>query len=357
MKTSKSKTLSPAWIALGAAFLFGLSTPAAKVLIGQMHAQLLAGLLYLGSGVGLFFLNLDFARLRLARPESRLRSPDWLWLAGAVACGGIAGPLLLMLGLMSVSGATASLLLNIESIFTALLAWFAFKENFDRRIVLGMVSIILGSILLVWQPENAVSVSVSIGPFLIVGACLCWAIDNNLTRNISHADPTRIAAIKGLTAGIINCGIALAFGSHLPEIPIIATTMLIGFLGYGFSLVLFIKALRYLGTARTGAYFATAPFAGVVLSVILLREPLTVNLIIATGFMAFGVWLHLTEVHSHVHSHLEEEHEHLHWHDEHHQHEHDPDVLLEEPHSHLHKHGAITHWHPHYPDTHHRHHH
>ncbi|MBX9685255.1 MAG: DMT family transporter [Candidatus Obscuribacterales bacterium] len=311
------KRLAPASIALGAALLFGASTPAAKLLIGQIHPQLLAGLFYLGSGCGLYLWSIGSKAFRPQAQETKLVASDLPWLGGAVLFGGIVGPLLLMIGLAITPAGAASLLLNMEAVFTALLAWFAFKENFDRRIFLGMVSIVIGSMLLAWQPGAVLPLS--LGSLAIIGACFCWALDNNLTRNISDADPMQIAAIKGLVAGFVNVGIAL-LGTvrHLPGTLFLIEAGLVGFLGYGVSLVLFIKALRYLGTARSGAYFSTAPFAGAILSLLFLYEALTVNLLMAAVFMAIGVWLHLTETHEHQHSHVEEEHEHLHSHDEHH---------------------------------------
>lgn len=353
MKTEMKNKLPPACLALAAALLFGASTPAAKLLIGQIHPQLLAGLFYFGSGLGLLLVSIVSKAFQDRGRQPNLRRSDLPWLAGAIIFGGVSGPLLLMFGLTSTPAVAASLLLNMEAVLTALLAWFAFKENFDRRIFLGMISIVIGGIVLTWLPGAMLSVSV--GSLAIVGACFCWALDNNLTRNISDVDPMQIAAIKGLVAGLVNVGIALADGSHLPGSATLLQASLVGFLGYGVSLVLFIKALRYLGTARTGAYFSTAPFAGAILSLLFLHETLTANLLVASAFMAFGVWLHLTENHEHEHSHAEEEHEHMHTHDEHHQHEHDSDVDLSEPHSHWHKHIAMTHAHPHYPDTQHRH--
>lgn len=345
--------LSPAYIALAAALLFGASTPAAKLLSGQVHPQLLAGLLYFSSGLGLFLTSIALKTFQGANQHAQLKRSDLPWLSGGIVLGGIVGPLLLMIGLTSTQGAAASLLLNMESVLTALLAWYAFKENFDRRIFLGMVSIVVGGIFLTWQQGGAIPIL--IGSLSIIGACLCWALDNNLTRHISDSDPMQIAILKGLAAGSVNIGIALFSGSHLPDFLTLIQVSLIGFLGYGVSLVLFIRGLSYLGTARTGAYFSTAPFAGAILSLVFLHETLTINLLAAAGFMAFGVWLHLTESHEHEHSHEEEEHEHMHVHDEHHQHEHDVDIAPGEPHSHWHQHLAITHSHPHYPDTQHRH--
>lgn len=352
-KPTISRIPPPACLALAAALLFGAATPAAKLLIEHVQPQLLAGLLYLGSGMGLLLVSLATKALQRPEQNTKLRRKDIPWLAGAVAFGGIAGPLLMMIGLSTTAAGSASLLLNMEAVFTALIAWFVFKENFDRRIFFGMVAIVFGGILLSWPPGGGLALSV--GSLAIVGCCFCWALDNNVTRNISDADPVQIASIKGLVAGLVNCTIALFYGASLPGITTLANAAIVGFLGYGISLVLYIKALRHLGTARTGAYFATAPFVGAILSLLFLHETLTASLLIASVFMALGVWLHLTETHEHKHSHTEVEHEHLHYHDAEHQHQHEPGTESGEPHSHTHKHPAVTHSHPHYPDMDHRH--
>lgn len=198
-------------------------------------------------------------------------------------------------------------------------------------------------------------VGVPWGAFAITGACLAWAADNNLTRNASAADPVQIAMLKGLCTGAVNTSIALAFGAQLPPIGTLAAIGLIGLFGYGVSLVLFVLASRHLGTARTGAYFAPAPFVGALISLLFLREPLTAGLVIAGLLMAAGVWLHLTERHEHEHQHEPMEHEHLHTHDEHHQHGHAPSDQFGEAHSHPHRHEPLAHSHPHDPDIHHRH--
>ncbi|WP_342620047.1 DMT family transporter [Rhodoferax sp. GW822-FHT02A01] len=337
--------------ALGAAGLFGASTPFAKLLTGDMPAVLLAGLLYLGSGFGLTVVR--FVRDGGFKP-SGLRSNEWPWFLGAVFFGGILGPVALMLGLKSTSGATASLLLNLEAVLTAVIAWFVFKENADRRIVLGMLAIVAGGIALSWQGNSASQVSLS-GPALVALACLCWAIDNNLTRKVSASDALFIAGIKGLIAGAVNTLLALAMSATLPDFSTVSATMVVGLLGYGVSLVLFVLALRGLGTARTGAYFSTAPFIGAAVALIVFAEATSVAFWIAAALMALGVWLHLTEHHAHEHVHQELEHEHEHSHDEHHQHTHGFGWSGSGKHSHLHKHLVMTHSHPHYPDIHHRH--
>jgi drug/metabolite transporter (DMT)-like permease len=336
--------------ALGAALLFGAGTPGAKLLLGPVSPWLLAGLLYLGSGAGLAVYR------SVRRKHSvRLASGEWRWLTAAIGVGGVAGPVLLMWGLSSMPASAASLLLNAEAVFTALLAWFAFRENFDRRIALGMVLIVAGAVVLSW-PQEARPASV-LPAAAVLGACLCWALDNNLTRLVSLADSSFIAMTKGLAAGLVNVSIALSLHAVLPAAGIVVAAGVLGFLSYGVSLALFVAALRALGTARTGAYFSTAPFAGALLAIPLLGEAVTWRLVLAGGLMAAGVWLHLTERHSHEHTHEPMEHEHEHVHDEHHQHDHDELVPPGTRHTHWHRHEPVTHTHPHYPDAHHRHHH
>jgi drug/metabolite transporter (DMT)-like permease len=340
--------------ALGAAALFGLSTPIAKTLVGEMSPLLLAGLLYAGSGAGLSILlaarAIGVGQASIIRP----RGADLMWLLGAIAFGGAIGPYLLMYGLQTADSASASLILNLEGVFTALLAWFAFKENFDGRIAAGMAFIVAGGVVL--SMGSALRAGGFAGPLAIAGACLAWAIDNNLTRKVSINDAMLIACIKGLIAGPISVALALRYGAHLPAGTLLLRAGLLGFVGYGLSLTLFVLALRNLGTARTGAYFSLAPFIGAALAVAL-GAPLTPTLIVAGLFMGAGVWLHLTENHAHLHRHMPLEHEHSHVHDTHHQHQHDSDWGGQEPHSHVHAHQPIEHAHPHYPDVHHRHHH
>lgn len=332
---------------LGAALLFGAGTPLAKLLLAQASPWLLAGLLYLGSGLGLGAVR----RLRRA-PAVQLSRAEWPWLAGAVLAGGVVGPVLLMLGLTRMPASGASLLLNAEGVLTALLAWLAFRENVDRRIALGMTAIALGAVVLSWPGQARFA---GAWPALaVLGACLAWAIDNNLTRKVSLADASWIASVKGLAAGSINLALAFGLGATLPRAPVVAASLLVGFLAYGVSLTWFVLGLRHLGTARTGAYFSIAPFFGAVLAVAL-GEPVTAPLLLAGALMAVGIWLHLTERHSHEHTHEPLAHEHMHVHDAHHRHRHDPPVPPGTRHSHWHQHEALTHTHPHFPDVHHRH--
>jgi drug/metabolite transporter (DMT)-like permease len=340
------------WLALSAAALFGVSAPAAKALLEGASPQLLAGLLYAGSGVGLAMVSI--ARSRTDKnAEARLTRRDAPWLGAAIVFGGIVGPVLLLMGLARTPASSASLLLNLEGVFTALIAWIVFRENVDRRIALGMLLIVPGGAVLSW--EGRVALGGLIGPAAVAGACLCWGVDNNLTQKVSGGDPVQIAMLKGLVAGAVNITLALVLGARFPDVARVSAALALGFVSYGLSLVLFVLALRHLGTARTGAYFSIAPFVGAVVSVIAWREHPSALFWAGGTCMAAGVWLHFTERHEHAHVHDVLEHTHLHVHDEHHHHVHAPDDPPGEPHSHPHQHEHLVHSHPHYPDLHHRH--
>ena len=330
-----------------AALLFGASTPLAKLLLRDISPLLLAGLLYAGSGLGLLLVLLMRGRLR--RPGRA----DLGWWAGAILAGGVVAPVLLLLGLRQLGAAQASLLLNLEGVLTALLAWFAFRENFDRRIALGMAAILLGGIVLSWDPAG--TAGWSIGALLVVAACAAWALDNNLTRKIAAHDALTIACTKGLVAGFVNLTLAVVVGAQWPAAYALSGALILGFLGYGVSLALFVVGLRQLGAARTAAYFSLAPFFGAALAIALHGERISTTLVVAGALMAAGVWLHLTERHLHEHTHEPLEHEHAHRHDEHHRHEHAFAWDGREPHTHPHSHPRLTHSHAHYPDIHHRH--
>jgi drug/metabolite transporter (DMT)-like permease len=343
------------WLALGAALLFGLSAPAAKLLAGSLDPWLLAGLLYLGSGIGLGLYRLCHRALGRVTAEAPLGRRDLPWLAGAIVMGGVIGPVLLMYGLALGPAVQSSLLLNLEGVFTALVAWSVFREHFHARIAIGMAAIALGAATLAWNPSAAFALEGS--ALLVTAAGLAWAIDNNLTRMVSGGDPVQIAALKGLAAGSINVLLATIRQAAWPGPAVIFSAGVVGFLGYGTSLVLFVLALRLLGSARTGAYFSTAPFMGAAAAAVALREPLGGRALLAAVLMGTGVWLHLTERHDHEHQHEVLEHAHAHVHDAHHQHAHPPDIPPGEPHSHTHVHEPLRHSHPHFPDLHHRHHH
>jgi drug/metabolite transporter (DMT)-like permease len=216
-----------------------------------------------------------------------------------------------------------------------------------------MAVILAGGVLLSWP--GAGTLTLPVGALAVAGACLCWGIDNNLTQKVSAGDPVQVTAIKGTVAGSVNLAIALAMGARLPELASVTSSLVVGFLGYGCSLVLFVLALRHIGTARTGAYFSLAPFVGAGVSLLLFHETVGPSFLAAGALMGIGVWLHLTEQHEHEHFHEPLEHTHRHVHDDHHQHTHPPGIDPKAPHTHPHRHEPMTHTHPHYPDIHHRH--
>jgi drug/metabolite transporter (DMT)-like permease len=340
-------------LAIASAVLFGASTPFAKLLLGSGTTPwLLAGLLYLGSGVGLGIVQLARRFFGMERTDASLTRADLPWLGLIILSGGVVGPVLLMVGIASTTASSAALLLNLEGLATMAIAWIVFRENVDRRLLLGAFAILAGALLLSWQGGPA---GFGFGALAIAGACVAWGIDNNLTRKLSSADPVQITLIKGLVAGSVNFLLAMLLGAHLPPLPALAGAAIVGFFGYGVSLVFFVLGLRYLGTARTGAYFSTAPFIGALLAVLMLGEPFTARLLVAGTLMALGLYLHLTEAHAHEHTHEAMDHEHRHVHDAHHQHAHGPNDPPGEPHSHWHHHAPMMHKHAHYPDLHHRH--
>jgi len=334
--------------ALAAAVLFGVTTPLAKQL--ALPPFELAGLLYLGSGVGLFSYRLLRDR---GWTTTGLARSDVKWLSASIIFGGILAPACLMIGLLRISATTASLLLNFESLFTALIAWAIFKEHAGARIIIGMLFVFAGGVVLS-GPFGARGFT-STGAVWIAFACLGWALDNNFTRPISGGDSLFIAATKGLVAGTINLGIAIAISEPVGARGKLVASLFLGLAGYGVSLVLFVLSLRGLGASRTGAYFASAPFIGGVFALIVLREPFSASILMGGALMLIGVILHLTEDHRHEHEHKSMTHTHSHVHDEHHQHQHDVPVAGTNSHTHEHTHAPLRHHHAHFPDIHHQH--
>ena len=332
-----------------AAALFGLSAPLAKRLLGEMTPQVLAGLLYLGSGVGLSIVRL----FRRSATEAPLSKRDIPVLAAVALSGGVLGPLLMLIGLARVSAVAGSLLLNLEGPFTMAIAVLVFREHLGRYGVISAGFILLGAALLRFQP-GAIGAD-TLGLLAIAAACLCWAIDNNFTQRLSLRDPFAIVRIKSLTAGSFNLLLGLALGGQLPRLPALLAALALGALSYGVSVVLDAYALRLVGAARVAAYFATAPFVGALAALWLLGEPLNGLDLGAMGLMALGVAALLRERHAHRHVHAVIDHAHQHVHDEHHQHAHGPNDPPGEPHSHEHHHQRLAHEHPHVPDAHHRH--
>jgi drug/metabolite transporter (DMT)-like permease len=336
-------------VGLTAALLFGVSAPASKLLLDDLGPQLLAGLLYLGA----FLAVAPFVRLGPTRREARLQRADVPRLAGLVLSGGIVAPVLLMLGLERVSGVTGSLLLNLEGPLTLLLGVVVLREFLGGRSWTGAAIVFAGSALLTVQGSSgAVDV---VGVVLVVSACVGWAVDNNLTQQLTLRDPFQIVAVKTGIAAIVNISLALARGEPGASIGVVLAAIVLGAFAYGISILLDAYALRALGAARESAMFATAPFAGALLAVPLLEESWSATDVVAAALMAVGVVLVITDRHEHVHTHETMEHEHRHVHDEHHQHEHPPGVDPTEPHSHPHRHEHLVHAHPHVSDAHHRH--
>ncbi|WP_375766091.1 EamA family transporter [Archangium gephyra] len=354
MPMSMSPGAKGALMGLGAAALFGLSAPLAKLLLPSSGPLVLAALLYLGGGVGLAGFG-AVARLRREGPgrEARLKRQDLPLLAGVILCGGMLGPFLMLVGLSQLSGLAASLLLNLEGPFTILLAVLVFGEHLGRRALLATVCIFGGAAVLGLQAGQLRGDT--LGTVALVGACLSWALDNNLTQRLSLKDPVAVVRTKALGAGASMLTIALLTGQPLPAPKVVALALVLGAASYGLSIVLDMYALRLLGAAREAAYFSTAPFLGALAALPLLGERPSPADLVAGTTMALGVLLLLRERHSHLHTHEPLEHEHLHVHDEHHQHEHPGMTDVTGPHSHPHRHAPLTHDHPHLSDLHHRH--
>jgi drug/metabolite transporter (DMT)-like permease len=343
--------LYPMSQSLLAAALFGVSAPLAKLLLGEVEPVVLAALLYLGSGLGVLFFRLA---QRSSSSEAQITRADGKWLAGAVFAGGVAAPIVLLFSLRATAASTASLLLNFEGVATSLIAALVFKEAVSGRAIWGIGLVTLASILLTWDSSGQWAISP--GALGILAACVLWGIDNNLTRNISAKDPLVIVLVKGLGAGTFSLILAILLGNTFPSLTIVLGALLLGSLSYGLSIVLFIRAMRGLGAARTSALFGTAPLAGVALSLILFRDSPSSLFFIALPLMIAAMILLLREQHGHPHVHEAVTHEHRHRHDDgHHTHDHPDMVSRSLTHSHVHTHERVEHEHPHLPDIHHRH--
>lgn len=339
--------------AIAAALLFGASAPAAKLLLGSIAPVPLAAFLYLGSGLGLLIIKaVQKLLIKRTDAEAGIKREDVKWLLGALLAGGVAAPIILMISLKNTPGTTASLLLNFEGVATSLIAVLAFKEAVGKRVWAAVACITAASVILSWDSSGW---GFSLGAIGIIAACTLWGIDNNFTRNISAKDPVAIVMIKGTWAGLVSLAISFVIGQPLPGVLAALGAMGLGFVFYGLSIVLFILAMRGLGSSRTSAYFGTAPFAGVIISLALLGETPGVMFFISLPVMALGALLLLKERHSHAHLHEHNVHEHRHNHiDGHHTHTHGGMNPAME-HSHVHEHRAMEHSHAHAPDIHHRH--
>lgn len=344
----RTNTLGFILQALLAAVFFGASAPIAKLLLGDIAPIFLAAFLYLGSGTGIALVKLT-QRVRSADFEAGIKRADIPWLAGAIISGGILAPIALTVSLQNTSASTASLLLNFEGVGTTLIALFFFKEAISRRAWIAILVITLASIFLSTNFNSGFGLSP--GALGIILACFLWGLDNNFTRNISGKDPLAIVAWKGLVAGTFSFFLALILGNPFPSVSTILGTLILGFVSYGLSTMLFIRSLRGLGAARTSALYGTAPLAGVILSIIIFRELPSLYFVISAVLMIGGALLLINEEHSHSHVHTALFHDHSHRHNDL-AHAHD---VVDGIHSHEHEHSEQEHVHDHLPDIHHRH--
>ncbi|MEP7137628.1 MAG: EamA family transporter [Chloroflexota bacterium] len=334
--------------ALLAAVFFGASAPIAKLLLGDVPPILMAAFLYLGSGTGIALVKL-VQRVSAKQTEAGIKSPDVKWLAGAIVSGGILAPIILMISLKNTPASTASLLLNFEGVGTTLIALFFFHESISRRALGAILAITIASVFLSTNFQSGFGFS--LGALGVISACVLWGVDNNFTRNISAKDPLTIVAWKGLVSGTFSLLLALGLGQQIPALTSILSILLLGFISYGLSTMLFIYSMRGLGAARTSALYGTAPLAGVLLSIVIFKDPLTLLFGVAAIMMVAGALLLANEEHAHFHIHMPVVHEHRHKHDDEF-HAHGKD---EEVHSHEHEHPQTKHEHGHMPDIHHRH--
>lgn len=349
--TTKDDQMHGPLLATLSAVLFGISPVLCKIVIGEMSPALLAGLLYLGSGLGLQILLL-FQRKNPLRELRRLSPQHRIKLLGAVVSGGVIAPLCLTYGIKYGNASEVTLLLNLETVATTVIAWLIFKEYIGARVWIGKALILVAAVIVIVKSEGGFDLSLS--GILVVLACIFWGIDNNLTRDVEELSSTVLASVKGLAAGIFTILLALLFSSGAATYVQICGSLLIGALSYGLSLVLFVEALRKIGSARTATFFAIGPFVGTLMSIALLGERPSGSYWFAVSLMLAGVFLLYNEIHRHLHTHAPLTHNHKHRHDEHHQHEHEG-ATPKTVHEHSHVHGVITHSHGHWPDIHHRH--
>ena len=279
-------------MAVLAAALYALNSPLSKLLLKNVSSSMMAGLLYLGAGIGLVIVRLVQKGTGIARREKALARADLPYTVAMVVLD-IAAPLSLMAGLTMTTAANASLLNNFEIVATSLIALVIFKENISGRLWAAISLVTLASIIL--SVEDAGSFRFSFGSLFVLLACVCWGFENNCTRKISDKDPLEIVVIKGFGSGIGSLVIAFAIGDRLPQLRYILCALLLGFVAYGLSIFFYIYAQRTLGAAKTSAYYAVAPFIGVLLSLLILQEAPRPSFWIALIIMAAGAYLASTE--------------------------------------------------------------
>lgn len=345
------KNIKAIIFAILAALLYGISAPVSKILLRELSPTMMAALLYLGAGIGMLMVSVFKSFSGKERIEARITKRELPYVVGMIVLD-IAAPIFLMIGLTMTTSSNVSLLNNFEIVATSMIALFIFKEAVGRRMWIAILLITLSSVLL--SIEDIGHFSLSLGSIFVILASLSWGLENNCTRMLSIKDPIQVVVIKGFGSGLGALIIAVITGAYSSSVPYVLITLLLGFVAYGMSIYLYISAQRDLGAARTSAYYATAPFIGVVISWIVLKEPITSTFSIALFIMLFGTYFAVTENHAHRHSHIQVTHEHKHSHsDGHHNHHHKENVTGEHSHEHTHEH--LVHEHAHLPDLHHRH--
>ncbi len=351
MKFNMSRRTIAILMAVLAAVLYGIGSPISKVLLTKIPPTLMAGLLYVGAGTGMFIINILKKVGKRGKVEARITKKDYSFVIGMIILD-ILAPIFLMIGLAKTTSSNASLLNNFEIAATAVIALFVFNEAIGRRMWIAITLITTASIII--SVEDMSSFNFSMGSIFIIGACLCWGFENNCTRMLSLKDPLQIVVIKGFGSGLGSLMISFLLREYSDDFRYIMFTLLLGFVAYGLSIFFYILAQRELGAARTSSFYATAPFIGVLISWIFLHEAITFSFLIALAIMLLGVYFAVFENHKHMHIHEEMNHDHRHIHnDGHHNHIHSPEFV--EEHSHQHVHTEQEHKHSHTPDLHHRH--
>lgn len=337
--------------AILAALLYGVSSPISKILLDKLPPTLIASLLYLGAGFGMLTINIIKACMKHEKSEARITRKEMPFIIGMIILD-IAAPIFLMIGLTMTTSSNAALLNNFEIVATSLIALLIFNETIGKRMWVAIILITISSIILSMSDMN--SLSFSFGSLFVLLACLSWGLENNCTRMLSLKDPMQIVVIKGLGSGLGSLIIAFSTQVITKDWLYIFYTLILGFVAYGMSIFLYIKAQRDLGAARTSAFYATAPFIGVLVSWLVLQESISTSFIIAFCIMLLGSYFAVSEQHQHLHLHEVVTHEHKHnHHDGHHNHRHL--YGLKKEHSHEHTHDGIEHSHVHLPDLHHKH--
>lgn len=275
-------------LAILAAALYSVNAPLSKLLLDYMPSTLMAGFLYLGAGVGMGAIALVRRAAKRERTESGLTKRELPYVIAMILLD-IAAPVCLLFGLASTTAANASLLNNFEIVATALIALVVFREKISARLWLGIVFVTLSCALLSF--EDIASLQFSYGSLFILLACVCWGFENNCTRKISFKDPQQIVLLKGIFSGLGSLVIGLIIGERVTVLWSVFAVLGVGFVAYGLSIFFYVYAQRYLGAARTSAYYAVAPFLGTALSLIIFRDMPHYTYFIALGLMAVGAWL------------------------------------------------------------------